>query len=107
MSFETGTKPDVADAARSFVQRYLYDRPFTRLAREVLNRVPGWTDDDAREFRRLVIRELIQLNDATLQNGGATLTLEGGQPAQQGSPKTYRTDKLPFLPVVTVVRESR
>lgn len=109
MILDARINPKVATAAENFVQRYLYDMPFTHLARSILEEIPGWTEEDARQFRRLVVRELLILEQSKIRTGSGTLALDGEQsgsaePKQdlpQDLPKTvYATHKPPFLPVM-------
>ncbi|MEK6258027.1 MAG: hypothetical protein AABP62_05345 [Planctomycetota bacterium] len=115
MYFNASIKAEVAAAAENFVQRYLYDMPFTHLARSILNPVPGWTEEDARQFRRLVVRELLMQEQSTIRSGSATPALEGEQPVtakpKQALPMNFHpAHKPPFLPVMpgaTVITRSR
>ncbi len=115
MNFDTRIKPEVATAVEDFVQRYLYDSPFTHLAQSILTREPGWTEEDARQFRRLVVRELLMREQSRIRSGSAAPALNAEQSGtatpKQASPKTFHTaPKPPFLPVMpgaTVVTKSR
>ncbi len=106
MILDARINPKVATAVENFLQRYLYDMPFTHLARSIIEKVPGWTEEDARQFRRLVLKELLKLEQSTIQTGSVPPVLDGEQtspaePNPQALPNTFHSlHQVPFLPVV-------